>query len=91
MDNDRLTVKEVKGMQNQGRRETLSYMRERISFCMVVVVLMVVVGVVVLMLVLGVMCLGVVEVECSEWFVVWWKVTCMSWMGVCWWWWWKWM
>ena len=65
MDDHRSMVKEVEGVQNLGERQTLSCMREGFSNCVLVVVLMLVVGGVVLLLVVAVMCLGVVEVNCS--------------------------
>ena len=55
MDDDRGMAKEVEVVQNLGRKDMLSCMREGISVCAVVVVLKVLVGVVVLMVVV---CLG---------------------------------
>ena len=49
-------INDVDGVQNLSRREMLSCMREGISVCVVMVVLMVVVGVA---------CVGGVEVDCA--------------------------
>ena len=65
MDDDKDIVNDVEDVGNLGRREMFSSMREWISVCGVVVVLMVVVGVVELMMVVEMVCLGIVELDCS--------------------------
>ena len=71
---DKGVVNDVEGVRHLDGREMLSCMREDISLCVLVVVLMValavevlmvLVGVVVLMIVVGAVCLGAVEVDCS--------------------------
>ena len=53
VDDGKGMVSDVEGVRSLGRREMFSSMREGISVCVVVVVLMVAVGVVVLMVVVG--------------------------------------
>ena len=65
VDDDKGMLNDVENAPELGGRETLNFMREGISVCVVVVVLMLVVGVVVLMIVVGVVCLVAVELDCS--------------------------
>ena len=64
LDDDKGMVSDVEGIYCLGGREMLHSMRDGISVCvaMVLVVLMVVVGVMVLMVVVGVLCVGAMEV-----------------------------
>ena len=59
---DKGMVNDVKGVRNLGGKKMLSWMREWISVC-VVVMLMVVVALIVLMIVARVVCLGAVKVD----------------------------
>ena len=66
VDDDKGMVNYVESVQNLGGREMLTCMREEISVCVVVVVVLtVVVGVGELMMVVGMVCFGEMEVDCS--------------------------